>query len=414
MRILYLCQRIPYPPNKGEKLRSFHQIAHLLAQGHQVDVFAPLADNTEASYVHGLEQQGVSKVFSPVLGSAHLAFAKALLTGRALSEAKFYRSAVQAQFNQCLNEGSYDVLVVCASSLLRYLKVYPYFDELAKQTRVMLDFMDLDSDKWGQYANASGLLMRMIYRREQRLVAKLEQQAAQLIDAGFFISDKEVALFQAQHPNLDLAHIHTLGNGIDTQYFSPGTRVSHQLNTFLFVGVMDYKPNVDAVLWFVEYVWPTLLKRNHNAQLIVAGMQPTAEILALDSQPSIQVTGFVDDIVPTFQAADVFVAPFQIARGVQNKILQAMACGLPVITSPLGAEGIIAEHGSELLLAEDAAGYVSHVTQLQSQDNYERVASRCRQRILHEYSWDGQLALLGKAIGGELADLGNATRTEVA
>ena len=204
-----------------------------------------------------------------------------------------------------------------------------------------------------------------------------------------------------------------IGNGIETEYFSPKPIQEKQaLKTYLFVGVMDYKPNIDAVLWFCEYVWPSILRRTPHARFVIAGMSPSKVIKDLAKQPSIQVTGFVENILPYFHQADVFVAPFQIARGVQNKVLQAMACGIPVITSSLGAEGIEAVHQEELLIANNTNQYMEMIEQLTDPRRYQVVANAAIARIEMDYSWDGQLKLLNQLVTPEespLVDIANTT-----
>lgn len=414
MNILYVCQRVPYPPNKGEKLRSFHQIEYLLEQGHNVDVFMPEHSEIDRTYAAQLGDFGVRAQYSEKLGAPYLSYAFALLKGRSLSEAKFYRPTLQATFDQVLTENKYDALVLCASSLARYVFASKHFEALRRHTRLFMDFMDVDSDKWQQYAQQSAWPLRWVYQREAKKVAQLEKTVVQAFTQTFLISDKEVDLLQAHQPGLPAHKIHTLGNGIDTKIFTPKKSMSTQCNHYLFVGVMDYKPNVDAMLWFCEYVWPSIIKQNSQAELTIAGMSPTSKIIELGKQPSIHVTGLVDDIMPYFHAADVFVAPFQIARGVQNKILQAMACGLPVITSDLGLEGIAAKDGVELMVANTAGEYKSVIGELNDPEVYARLSRNSVQKIENEYSWDSKLQLLGEllAIDSRFDKGTNATMQE--
>jgi glycosyltransferase involved in cell wall biosynthesis len=165
---------------------------------------------------------------------------------------------------------------------------------------------------------------------------------------------------------------------------------------------MDYKPNIDAVLWFVEHCWPQIIAQHPNAQFVIAGMNPSATVQKLAEDNSIVVTGFVDDIMPYFQSASVFVAPFQIARGVQNKVLQAMACELPVVTTSRGIEGIVHAQGEDVLVTDDTQLFTEHcLTLLADQQKVESIGHRARQTILNNYAWPEVLKPLTELIASK-------------
>jgi polysaccharide biosynthesis protein PslH len=402
MAILFITQRVPYPPNKGEKLRTYHQIKHLLDKGYGITVACPIADKQEAEYAQALtDKLGVEVISAPLRNTA-VAYISALLKRQSLSEAKFYSASLMSLIKQALADQPYTAIVCSASSLAQYIWDIPAANTPQKNIRKVMDFMDLDSDKWAQYATKAPWPMRWVYSREALKVRQLEQRIVADFDSTFFISQKEVDLFEKQQPQLIQHDVMAIGNGIETEYFSPKpSQEQHVLATYLFVGVMDYKPNIDAVLWFCEYVWPSILRRTPNAKFVIAGMSPSKVIKDLARQPSIQVTGFVENILPYFHQADVFVAPFQIARGVQNKVLQAMACGIPVITSSLGAEGIEAVQHEELLIANNANEYMEIIAQLTDSKRYQVVANAAIARIAMDYSWGGQLKLLDRLIAPE-------------
>lgn len=408
MAILFITQRVPYPPNKGEKLRTYHQIKHLLDKGYGITVACPIADKQEADYAQALADKLSVAVISAPLRQTSVAYLSALLRGQSLSEAKFHSPQLQSLIQQALVNQQYSAIICSASSLAQYVWQLPANVASTISSSKVMDFMDLDSDKWAQYATKAPWPMSWVYSREAEKVKQLEQRVVDHFDRSFFISQKEVDLFESQNPHLIQRRVLAIGNGIETEYFSPKPiQETHALLTYLFVGVMDYKPNIDAVLWFCEYVWPSILQRTPNAKFVIAGMSPSKVIKELAKQPSIQVTGFVDNILPYFHHADVFVAPFQIARGVQNKVLQAMACGVPVITSTLGAEGIEAVHQKELLIADNANQYMRIIEQLADSTHYQSVANAAIARIAMDYSWDGQLKLLDKLVAPEAHTLPN-------
>lgn len=399
MRILFITQRVPYPPNKGEKLRTFHQIEYLLAQGHQITVASPIADEQESRYASEMANTLGVEVLSASLRHSLIGFSHALLSNQSLSVGKFYSPQLQQKIDTRIANGDIGTIICSASSLAQYIWSSSMYKRIQEKMLCMMDFMDLDSDKWQQYSQTAKFPMKLIYQREASLVRKIEQRVVEEFDESFFISQKEIDLFKVAHPHLRAKQILAIGNGIDMDFFTPKpVHEQHELNQYLFVGVMDYKPNIEAVLWFVEYVWPSILRKTPTAKLVIAGMSPSPAIQDLANQPSIEVTGFVENILPYFHQADVFVAPFLIARGVQNKVLQAMACGLPVITSELGAEGIDAIHGQEMLIANTVTEYLEQIEYLNHQANYQTIANAAIRRISDDYSWEGQLHILANAI----------------
>jgi len=256
--------------------------------------------------------------------------------------------------------------------------------------------MDVDSDKWLQYAKNSSWPMNLIYKREHRLIAKLEREVIQHFDVGFIIAQAEFDLFQSKV--LLTNKLQILGNGIDqTEFHSSACKTEH--THFLFSGVMDYKPNIEAVLWFVDKCWDAIKIEVPNAKFTIAGMNPSPKIRNLEKDSSIEVTGFVDDIMPFFHRANIFVAPFQIARGVQNKVLQAMSCAIPVVTTPLGAEGIVSEDGKNMYVARSETEFIQACLTLATQiDVRDEVGKNAQKTISDNYSWNGVLQPLKEVI----------------
>ncbi len=425
MKVLFVCQRVPYPPNKGEKLRTYHQIDYLTQHGVDVDVLALAESQSDEQDCAALAQH-VSRAKCVRLPHKLLRYLTALTHGWAISEGYFYSDQMQAIFNEWVAETEYEAVILSASSLYRYAQHSGLLHEVMKQAsggetpsqpkRILFDFMDVDSDKWSQYADSASWPMSWVYRRESTKVAELELKAVIGADKVFLIAEKErelfVSLHGSNHEEMDLKkaldeRVDVLGNGIDQRLFFPAKKVRTNetpLTRFLFVGVMDYKPNVEAMLWFVEYVWPSIKMHYPKASLSIVGMNPVKEIRKLDTRHDIQVTGRVDDVVPYFHQADVFVAPFQIARGVQNKILQAMACGLPVLGSSLGFEGIEMTHGQEGFVCNDVSAYLSYLADLQNSILYQDVSTQAERLIDTRYSWAGQLKALAEQLSTEQRD----------
>lgn len=394
MHIFYLSHRVPYPADKGEKIRTFHQIKYLVEQGHQITVFAPLENIAEQLFANDLQHKLGVQVNTAMLGSALLRKVSALLSGQPVSQTHFYCQPLLALLQQAIKTAPPDAIVCTSSAMAVYLEKSGLLTGNQPRSTLLMDFMDLDSDKWQQYANTASYPMKWVYQREATLVAKAEKSIYRQFDHCFFISENEVQLFAKQTGNADKVSV--LANGLDTSVFYPPC-IAPQADSpvFLFTGVMNYKPNEDAVLWFALSMWPKIKEAYADARFIIAGMQPSSRIQQLEKIPGIEVTGYVDDILPFYHQASIFVAPFRLARGVQNKILQAMACGLPIVTTPLGAEGINCEPGVHLLTASTAEAFIESVKYLQSNKRLQlTMQSKARELIQTHYSWDSVLQKL--------------------
>jgi len=321
----------------------------------------------------------------------------ALISSKALSVGNFYSTVLQRKLDMLIEKNSFDTIVCTSSSMAEYVfrsRTIKPGSAINHPLELLIDFMDLDSDKWKQYSTSSYWPMSWVYTREARLLARLEQKIQQTFDHCFLISQNEVDLF---HQYIGPAeNIHVLGNGIDTDSFYPPVKPPENSDpVFIFTGVMDYKPNVDAVLWFMKHVWHLIREQYPQARFIIAGMNPSQTIQNFAHTPGIEVTGFVDNILPYYHQSDYFVAPFTIARGVQNKILQACACGLPVIASSMGAEGIEYKHGENIIIAETAEDYLQSIDNLESDSAIKADIKDAAIKLIHDqYSWDGKLEVL--------------------
>lgn len=370
---------------------------HLLTKGHKVSVCTPAHGHEDIQFIDSLNTTMKVPVIFEKIGHSFPRLLMGLMSFKALSVSNFYSNHLQRKLDQLIQQNDFDVILCTSSSMAEYVFKSDEIQSRVTSNRpiiLLMDFMDLDSDKWKQYSISSSWPMNWVYTREARLLARFESKIQQSFDHCFFISNNEVELFQNQ---IGLTQsVHVLGNGIDTDSFYPAEkRPENSDPVFIFTGVMDYKPNVDAVLWFMEHVWDLIREKYPHARYIIAGMNPSPVIQNLSSIPGIEVTGFVDDILPFYHQADYFVAPFTIARGVQNKILQAFACSLPVIASSLGAEGIECKDGEHILIAETGDEYLLAISKLESDPLLRtNLISAALKLIRDEYSWDGRLKAL--------------------
>lgn len=393
--LLYLVHRIPFPPNKGDKVRSFH-LLKFLAQHYRVHLgtFVDYADDWQ--YVPALNEfceSVCAQRIHPLLARA--ASLRGLLSGQALS-LPFYRNGRMSRWVQeTVSKHRIERAVVFSSPMAQYLE-----GEIAR--RSVVDFVDVDSAKWTRYAEDRSGLMAWLYRREGERLAAFERSVAQASAASVLVSEAEAALFHSVAPDV-VSKIHAIGNGVNAELFSPLHALPSPYATgelpVVFTGAMDYWPNIDAVCAFAHEVWPGILEQWPAARFYVVGMNPSDAVRDLAQRRGICVTGTVPDVRPWLQHARAVVAPLRVARGVQNKILEAMAMGRAVIASASCAVGIKATHGEELLVADSAAAWQDAVSALLADaEKAERIGQRARKRVLADYSWAAHLQRFGSLI----------------
>lgn len=383
MNILFLSQRVPYPPNKGDKLRSFNEIKYL-SQQHRITLLSLSDNQADAQYADTLRQycDTVDIVYQPPLRS-RLQTVAALASTRPLTLAHFYSPQLQALVNSKLHDKTFDLIFVYCSSMAQYV-------EQVRHIPLLIDFVDVDSEKWQQYAQYARFPMNLIYRIESRRLRRYERRVIGLFRHGLLVSEKETADFRRLVADLD--KVSPLLNGVDTEQFTPGEEPCEPFS-MVFTGAMDYFANVEAMLYFVREIVPLIKQQIPEARLYVVGSKPAQELLDLARQnPDIIVTGFVDKVQPYMHKAAVFVAPMRIARGVQNKILEGMAAGLPVVTSSLGFEGISAEPGRDLFVEDDPQRFADQVIRLMQDPKLRQSVSRhAREAVVRHYSWESNL-----------------------
>jgi polysaccharide biosynthesis protein PslH len=344
--VLFLAHRIPFPPDRGDKIRSWHLISHLAGLG-RVHLACFADDEADAAHLDGLRA-----ALGDRLGETHvevrrrskaLAGALALAEGRPVSLTLFDSAALRRFVERKLADPSVGTVFAYSGQMAQFVPA-------GVRQRFVMDFGDVDSAKFAQYAEEASGPMRWVNRREGETLSAFERATAARADLCTFVSEAEAALFRAR---TGLDTVRALSNGIDVDHFDPGAdfpRLDPGGPTILFTGQMDYAPNAEAVAWFAREVLPLV----PGARFAIAGRNPTAPVRALASERVI-VTGGVPDMRSWLAAADVVVAPLRLARGIQNKVLEAMAMARPVVASPAAFEGIEAEPGRHLIVADGAA-----------------------------------------------------------
>ena len=391
--LLLLIHRIPYPPNKGDKIRSYHLLKHL-ALSYRVHLATFVDDPDDWQHVPRVEALCASSHFAklnPLL--ARVRSLGALFGNRSLSLDYYRDASTKLWVDQAVKQHNIARVLVFSSAMAQYADAYPGM-------RRVVDFCDVDSDKWRQYAEQKSWPMNMLYRHEAKQLLAYERRVARDYDASLFVSQPEADLFRQLAPE-STARIGHFNNGVDTDYFSPAPVATSPYpagaQVLVFTGAMDYWPNVDAVQWFANDIFPQLRARFPALHFYIVGARPSAPVTALASLPGVTVTGTVPDVRPYIRHADVAVAPLRIARGIQNKVLEAMAMASRVVVSPQALEGIDATPGTELILADGAAEFVAAVTGLLETHN-TTLGPAARRRVETQYSWPSNLACIGEQL----------------
>ncbi|MDZ7651163.1 MAG: TIGR03087 family PEP-CTERM/XrtA system glycosyltransferase [Burkholderiaceae bacterium] len=393
--LLYLVHRIPYPPNKGDKIRSFNLLRHL-AERHSVFLGCFVDSAEDAAYVNGLRDWCAEVCAVPLDPRiARLRSALGLLTGEALT-LPYYRSVRLARWvEQTVRMRAIRKAVAFSSPMAQYLR-----DFVALQT--VIDLVDVDSAKWASYASEHRWPMSAVYRREGRRLLAFERAAVGRAAAGVLVTRAEVALFDRLAPEC-ASKMHVIENGVDSEFFSPDparpSPYPEDAHALAFTGVMDYWPNIDAVTWFAREVLPRIAERAPSARFYVVGMNPTPAVQALAADPRVVVTGKVDDVRPYLQHAAAVVAPLRIARGVQNKVLEAMAMARPVVVSAAAAAGIAAQKGVEFESADDADTFAACTVRVLDPVVGGQMGGLARRRISAAYQWSLSLARFSLLLG---------------
>jgi sugar transferase (PEP-CTERM/EpsH1 system associated) len=446
MKILYIAHRIPYPPNKGDKIRSFNEIKYL-SQRHEIHLVCLADDPTDLKYEDDLKKY--CKTTNVVLINPRLAKLKSslgLFSRKPLSLSYFYSTQLQGTIDHLLLTIDFDVIFCFSSPMAEYVfksrLLVSSFLKLerslangspvtsdrktasslqppaTRNQKLIMDFVDVDSDKWAQYSKYARFPMSWIYALESRRLADYERNVAENFDHSIFVTDSEVKIFKNRNPHIN--NIAAIPNGVDLDYFSQAfsqqqatrnqqpassnqlpetishrpSAISHQ-PIIVFTGAMDYYANIDGVVWFTKEVLPLIKKEIPNVQFYIVGSNPAKEVIELSGNNGATVTGYVPDTREYLNRATVVVVPLRIARGIQNKILEAMAMGIPVVATPQAFEGIEAQPGRDLVLGDNAEKFAESVIKLMEEVSLRKSFGDNARRIIEKnYCWTKNLEKL--------------------
>jgi len=384
--LLFLSQRIPYPPNKGDKVRSWNILARL-AEDYRIHLGCFIDDRHDWAYTAKLEQLCESCCFVPLNPHwAKIRALPALVTGEALTIPHFRDRRLRNWIHERRHDNKIETVFVYSSGVADYVMN----DEWTGVKRI-IDMVDVDSDKWRQYSDGKSGLAKWLYRREGKQLLTFERKAAAQFDATIFVTDAEAELFRTLAPE-SAARVRAVSNGVDADFFDPDEDLPTPYNddeiAITFTGAMDYWPNIDAAVWFADQVLPRLLQRHANVQFYIVGSNPGPDIVALAERAGIVVTGRVADIRPYIRHARAIVAPLRIARGIQNKVLEGMAMARVVVASPMALEGLRAEIGRAVLRADTPDEFVTALDEIISGRTDASLGGLARKSVVRDYSWD--------------------------
>ncbi|MEM8771647.1 MAG: TIGR03087 family PEP-CTERM/XrtA system glycosyltransferase [Pseudomonadota bacterium] len=384
--VLFLAHRIPYPPDKGDKIRSWRLLKYL-ASRFDVHLACFIDNEDDFAHVETVRRLCASAYFAPLKKRRGLVrSAQGLLTRSPLSVRYFNDKAITRAIDT-IRARPLLAEIVFSSTMAQYVAT-PFGD----RPRIV-DFCDADSAKFTEYAARSKVPMQWIYNREGRLLSADETTVANWADVSFAVSPDEALEFNKRSAIVKI--VDWWANGVDTAYFDPHAsfeKISEPAD-IVFTGAMDYRPNAEAADYFVHEIWPQVLAAAPSATFAIVGARPTKKVQALANVKGVQVTGRVDAIQPWIFQAKIAAAPLRIARGVQNKVLEAMAMAKPVVATSAAALGISAHHGEEILVEDGPKEFAqSLVALLKDPEMRLRLGAAARARVVADYQWDAQLS----------------------
>ena len=406
MKILFLAHRIPYPPNKGDKIRSYHFLRRL-AERHDVTLAYCIDEPRDREYEPVLRRICRGSVHSVLLNlwAARARGVASLLSGRSFSEGYFYSPALQHVMDRLLQRERYDLVYAFSSPMAQYVREYT-------KIALLMDFVDVDSQKWSQLARFKKFPLARLLLVEAKRLANYEIAVSALAQCSLFVSAAEANLFRSIGGHGD---IRALPNGVDSDLLrlpvSESEREAHAQASsqpvrparLIFAGTMNYFPNADAVLYFVHEVLPLVRQAYPQVSFDVVGRYPTRAVRKLHGIGGVRVLGEVTDVRSHLVQADVSVAPLRVARGIQNKVLEAMAMGIPVVATPAAVEGIEVVDGEELLVADTAGDFARQVVRLLRDGQLRsRIGKKARSKMVQVYSWNRMGEHLEKILGEKL------------
>jgi sugar transferase (PEP-CTERM/EpsH1 system associated) len=389
--VLFLAHRVPYPPDKGDRIRTFN-ILRFLSQRARVHLACladePVSDEIKLALGRYCERVAIVQVGG---WSRWFRTGLSLLRGGTASEGAFQVPQLRAILRHWASETRFDVCLASASSIANYLRL-----EELRDVQAVIDFIDVDSQKWFDYAASCRGPRAWLYRAEGRRLRRLEQTISAWASAVTLVGEAEVNIYRQFCPD---GPVHAISNGVDLDYFRPAPP-AETAPSCVFVGALDYYPNVEASLWFCRDVWPEIHRRRPEAKFYLVGRRPSPALRRLAALPGVELVGQVPDVRPYMTRASVTIVPLRIARGVQNKILESLAMARPTIASPQTLAGLHARPGVHLLQASSSEEWLHTILALFDDPDLRRRLGEAGRRYVEEHhSWERCLKPLGSLLG---------------
>lgn len=401
MRLLFLTPRPIWPLTSGNRLRDYH-LARQLATHASITVVE----------MHGKHEQpikppadcGFEKIFSLRKNAAYTPgkLIRGIKGPIPLTVLNYFEPRLASQIEEIIDKGGFDAVQLEGVHMAEYVPVIR-----SRSIKILADWHNIESELMSRYSeNTTNWLKRVAARRTVTLLCRTELQFLESCQAHTVTSRREQEKLIARCPS---AWIHVLPNGVDVQYYSvaeiakvlPNAGVTAFNRSLLFVGSMDYHANIDAVSWFVRDIWPEFARKYPDLKFVIVGRDPAPEVRNLQSD-RILVTGTVEDVRPYYAAAQAVIVPLRVGSGTRLKILEAMAAGVPIVSTRLGAEGIDVTHNVHLLIADNESELISSIDRfLSSPEIRNRLIQAARDRVISRYDW----SVIGKELYSLYCDL---------
>lgn len=386
MKILFIANRFPYPPFRGDKLKIYN-LAKRIAQHHELHLITFAENKDDLKYLPELQ-----KIFTKTIivdlpkWKSVLNVGIGMLGSKPLQVNYFKSGKFKRELSLLLKNNEYDAIHV------QHLRMAQYAMDLKSDFRI-LDLPDAFSLYWQRRKSvARSLPSRILDNIESARVLKYEKLILLAFDLNLVCSQEDLKFLKDKHK---IEHIRLLPNGVDTDKFHPQNHDYTHAHTLLFTGNMDYDPNVDAVLYFVEQIFPTIVKTFPNVKFVIAGQRPIDKVKSLHNGKNIEVTGFIPELSDMYNQASVVVAPLRFGAGTQNKVLEAMSMGIPVVCSHIGFEGLGIQDGEGAFMRKDADTFAQQVITLLSDESLRlSTGQKGIEVILNNFSWDKVAGIL--------------------